>query len=153
MIEIVEGLPDNVVGLVVKGRLTKGDCAEILLPRLRKAREWHYKLRLYYEIRSRFPGAAWDEIDLGLEHLPHWERVAVVTDAACIRHAIQALRLLIPAEIRVFTTSETPEGLAWITDTPLRKRPLVAAPALGARSGRSFRPPVQYLHRDLQRAS
>ena len=153
MIEIVQGLPDNVVGLVVKGRLTRSDCAEILLPRLRKAREWHYKLRLYYEIRSRFPGAAWEEIDLGFEHLPQWERVAVVTDAASIRHAIQALRLLIPAEIRVFATSETPEGLAWITDAPVKKRPAIAAPALAARPTRAFRPPVQYLHRDMQRTS
>jgi hypothetical protein len=153
MIEIIEGLPDTVVGLVVKGRLTRGDCSEILIPRLKKAREWHYKLRLYYEIRSRFPGAAWDEIDLGLEHLPQWERVAVVTDLACIRHAIQALRLLIPGEIRAFATSQTPEGLAWITDSPAHKRPLVTAPALGARSGRrSFRPPVQYLHRDFHQS-
>ncbi|MGH7038235.1 MAG: STAS/SEC14 domain-containing protein [Stellaceae bacterium] len=147
MIEIVEGLPDTVVGLVVKGRLTRNDCTEILLPRLKKAREWHYKLRLYYEIRSRFPGAAWDEIDLGFEHLPQWERVAIVTDLACIRHAIQALRLLIPGEIRAFATSQTPEGLAWITDTPVKKRPLAALPAIPARTGsRSFRPPGQYLH-------
>jgi hypothetical protein len=151
MIEIIQGLPDNVVGIVVKGRLTKSDCTEILLPRLKKSLEWHYKLRLYYEIRSRFPGAAWDEIDLGLEHLPQWERVAVVTDVACIRHAIQALRLLIPGEIRAFATSQTPEGLAWITDTPVHKRPLVAVPAVSPLNGRgrSFRPPVQYLHRDL----
>ncbi len=153
MIEIVQGLPDNVVGLMIKGRLTRSDCTEILIPRLGKAREWHYKLRLYYEIRSRFPGAAWEEIDLGFERLPQWERVAIVTDAASIRHAIQALRLLIPAEIRVFATSETPEGLAWITDAPLPRRPPVGAPALAARPGRAFRPPVQYLHRDLQRTS
>ena len=147
MIEIIEGLPDNVVGLVVKGRLTRTDCAGVLLPRLKKAREWHYRLRLYYEIRSRFPGAAWEAIDLGFEHLPQWERVAVVTDAASIRHAIQALRLLIPAEIEVFATSQTPEGLAWITGTPAKKRPLAALPALPARSGRrAFRPPEQYLH-------
>ena len=153
MIEIIEGLPENVVGIVVKGRLTKSDCSEILIPRLKKAREWHYKLRLYYEIRSRFPGAAWDEIDLGFEHLPQWERVAVVTDLACIRHAIQALRLLMPGEIRAFATSQTPEGLAWITDTPVKKRPFVPAAAVGslARGRRSFRPPVQYLHRNFHR--
>jgi hypothetical protein len=151
MIEIVEGLPDNVVGLVVKGRLTRNDCAEILLPRLQKAREWHYKLRLYYEIRSRFPGAGWEEIDLGFAHLPQWDRVALVTDVAWIKHTVQALRLLIPGEIRVFASSQTPEGLAWITDTTVRKRPPSAVPAVGA--GRAFRPPVQYLHRGLYRAS
>jgi hypothetical protein len=151
MIEIVEGLPDNVVGIIVKGRLTRHDCSEILLPRLQKSREWHYKLRLYYEIRARFPGAAWEEIDLGIEHLPQWERVAIVTDVAWIKHTVQALRLLIPGEIRVFATSQTPEGLAWITDAARPKRPLLAVPAMPPpnRGSRSFRPPVQYLHRAL----
>jgi hypothetical protein len=62
MIEIVEGLPDNVVGLVVKGWLTNDDCAGILLLRLRKAQDvgsccnpmlpgvrWSWR-----------PGAVWD---------------------------------------------------------------------------------------------
>src|ERR1700719_693205 len=79
MIELVEGLPDNVVGLVVKGRVTKKDCSEVLVPAVEKALEWHQKLRLYYEIRSRYPGAAWEEINLGNEHGPVWERVAVVS--------------------------------------------------------------------------
>jgi hypothetical protein len=52
MIEIIEGLPDNVVGIIVKGRLSKKDCAEILVPKLKKSLDWHYKLRLYYEIRA-----------------------------------------------------------------------------------------------------
>jgi hypothetical protein len=58
---------------------------------------------------------------------------------------------LIPAEIRVFATSQTAKALDWITDAAVRKRPPVAAPAIGVVSGRSrpFRPPVQYLHRAL----
>ena len=30
MIQIVEGLPDNVVGIVAKGRVTNEDCNKIL---------------------------------------------------------------------------------------------------------------------------
>lgn len=151
MIEIVEGLPDNVVGVVVKGRVTKKDCADVFLPALEKALSWHHKLHLYYEIRSRYPGAAWEEISLGAEHGPVWERVAVVTDVAWIRHTVRALRLLIPSDIRVFATSQVPEGLSWVTGAPLRRRRLVPAPAAQSRSweNRSFRPPQQYLDRML----
>ena len=150
MIEILDGLPDNVVGIVAKGRVTKTDCVEVLLPAIDRAREWHHRLRLYYELRSRYPGAAWEEITLAAEGGgPHWERVAIVTDAAWVRHTIQAVRLLIPSEIRVFATSQTPEGLAWITGAPaLRKQP--RAPLAGTAhprgAGRVFVPPVQYLH-------
>ena len=157
MIEIIEGLPENVVGLVVKGRLTQKDCAEVLVPRLRRALEWHYKLRLYYEIRSRFPGAAWEAIDLGLEQGPQWERVAIVTDVASVRHTVQALRLLLPSEIQVFETARMPQGLAWITAPHGLRATAAAAPARRRRSGLSlpivpataehpsFRPATQYL--------
>jgi len=62
MIEIIKGLPDNIVGIVVKGRVTKKDCSDVLLPALEKSLVWHHKLRLYYEIRSRYPGAAWEDL-------------------------------------------------------------------------------------------
>jgi SpoIIAA-like len=157
MIEIIEGLPDNVVGIIVKGRLTKTDCAEILIPKLKKALDWHYKLRLYYEIRSRFPGAAWEAIDLGLDHVA-WERVAIVTDVAWVRHTVQALRLLIPGDVQVFETSRMAQGLAWITardsrqpheaGMPRRRRRLeVSLPtAAGHADSLSFRPASQYLN-------
>lgn len=148
MIEIIEGLPDNVVGLVVKGRVTKLDCSDILLPAIEKARLWHHKLRLYYEMRTRYPGAAWEEITLGGEHGPIWERVAVVSDVAWIRHTVTALRMLIPSEIRVFGTTQIPEGLAWVTAGAVRRRRLTPAPTLAA-DMRAFRPPVQYLHQSL----
>ena len=151
MIEIVEGLPDNVLGVVVKGRVTKKDCSDVFLPALEKALQWHHKLHLYYEIRSRYPGAAWEEINLGIGQAPVWERVAVVTDVAWIRHTVQALRLLIPSDIRVFATSQIPEGLAWVTGTWTPKPRLVSE--LGSNfqtgAGRSFRPSPQYLHRAL----
>ena len=143
MIEIIEGLPQNVVGVIAKGRVTRKDCADSLLPAIERALEWHHKLRLYYEIRSRYPGAAWEEITLAGEHAPLWERVAIVTDVAWVRHTVQAVRLLIPSETRVFATTQIPEGLAWITEAAAKAR----RPQAGPRTGeRAFQPPVQYLH-------
>jgi SpoIIAA-like len=163
MIEIIEGLPDNVVGIIVKGRLTKTDCSEILVPKLKKALDWHYKLRLYYEIRSRFPGAAWESIDLGLDHVA-WERIAIVTDVAWVRHTVQALRLLLPGDVQVFETSRMAQGLAWITardsrepraaDAPGRRRRLDLALPTAAEDAESlsFRPAPQYLNPRQARA-
>jgi hypothetical protein len=146
MIEIIEGLPENVVGLVVKGRMTKADCSEVLVPAIETALEWHHRLRLYYEIRSRYPGAAWEDITLANMHGPLWERIAVVTDVALVRHALQAVRLLVPSEMRVFTTIQIPEGLAWITDTPAKRQRTAPAPSLRSGGARAVQPPVQYLH-------
>jgi hypothetical protein len=156
MIEIIKGLPDNVVGIVVSGRMTQKDCAAVLVPAIERSRTWHYRLRLYYEIRSRYPGALWDDIDLGLEYAPLWERVAVVTDVAAVRQTITALRVLLPGEIRVFALSQVPEGLAWIIagdparagqkgghTFPRRRLSLLTNSRTG--ESRALRPPAQYI--------
>ena len=80
MLELIDGLPANVVGITVSGRLTKQDCEDLLVPAMQRSLRRHEKIRLYYELNSRFPGAAWDELDLGLEHATRCERVAIVTD-------------------------------------------------------------------------
>jgi hypothetical protein len=118
MIEIVEGLPKNVVGFAVSGRLTMDDCREVLVPAVAKSLKRHEKIRLYYELNSRFPGASWDDLDFGLEHFSRCERVAIVTDIGWVRLTVKALRFLIPSEIRVFTTLEVDEGRDWIRARP-----------------------------------
>ena len=115
MLEIIEGLPRNVVGVAAKGRVTMQDCRDVLMPAIKKSRRRHDKIRLYYELNSRFPGAAWDDLNVGIEHVPLCERVAIVTDVGWIRYTVKALRFLISGEIRVFPTVQASEGRAWIT--------------------------------------
>jgi SpoIIAA-like len=118
VIELVGELPKNVVGISVRGRLTIEDCRDLLMPAMRKSLKYHDKVRLYYELGSRFPGAAWDDLDLGLEHFSRCERVAIVTDTSWVRHAVKAVRFLIPSEIRVFSTIEAEVARAWIIAAP-----------------------------------
>ena len=110
MIELIEDLPRNVVGISVRGRVTKQECHEILTPAVRESLKWREKSRLYYELGSRFPGAGWDDLDLGFEHASRCERIAIVTDIAWVKLTVKAIRFLIPGEIRVFTTIEAPRG-------------------------------------------
>src|ERR1700686_4172938 len=99
----------------------------------------HTKPRLYYEIGCRFPGAGWEDLEIGLDRLPQWERIAVVTDTAWVRQTVNALRFLLASEVRVFTSFEAAEGRAWIASVygpaetggaPVLIAPLRAPPAL-----------------------
>ena len=114
MIEIIKELPDNVVGIVARGRVTNEECDNVLRPAMEASLKRHRKIRLYYEVGSRFPGAGWADLDLAIDHLPQWERVAVVTNTGWVRQTVNALRFLIASEIRVFTMLEAEEGRAWI---------------------------------------
>jgi SpoIIAA-like len=114
MIELIEGLPNNVVGISVTGRVTKEECRDILAPAVQKSLRWRDNIRLYYELGSRFPGSGWDDLDLGFEHASRCERIAIVTDIAWVRLTVKAIRFLIPGAIRVFATIEAPQARAWI---------------------------------------
>jgi len=131
MIEIIKELPDNVVGIVATGRVTNEECDDVLRPAMEASLKRHGKIRLYYEIGSRFPGAGWGDLDIAIDHLPQWERIAVVTDTGWVRHTVNALRFLIASEVRVFTRLDAEEGRAWIASpspglTPIGQTPIAA---------------------------
>ena len=112
MLRVIDGLPDNVVGLVAKGPVTAEECDRVLTSIVNSLQ--HDKARLYYEIGSRVPDKRWDDLSIGVERIPQWARVALVTDIGWIRQSVKALGFLLGGEIRVFTTSEAGDGLAWI---------------------------------------
>ena len=140
MIEIIEGLPNNVVGIAVTGRVTKQDCYDVLIPAMEDSLKAHDKIRLYYELNSRFPGAAWDDLNVGIEYAPPCERVAIVTDVGWIRYTVKALRFLIPGEIQVFATVRASEGRAWIAAAPESPSSAEASAPARRRLPRSRRP-------------
>jgi hypothetical protein len=112
MIELIHGLPRNVVGITTRGRVTREDWDDVLLPAMEEALRQHEKVRLYYEIASRYPGAGWDALDLPTDRL---ERIAVVSDTAWVKWVANALCFLIESDVRIFTKEEEEEGRTWIT--------------------------------------
>jgi hypothetical protein len=121
MIENIEGFPDNVVALAAKGQVTKKDYQQVVIPLVESALKRHSKIRLYYEIGSQFsgfdPGAMWEDLKVGVEHLTRWERMALVTDVDWIRHVVNAFRFIMPGQLRVFATAQTAEARAWLLGT------------------------------------
>jgi SpoIIAA-like len=120
MIENIEDFPDNVVALMAKGQVTKKDYEQVVIPKVEASLQRHAKIRLYYELGPQFsgfdPGAAWEDLKVGVEHLTRWERIAVVTDVDWMRHTFNAFRFLMPGKLRVFGTAQTSEARSWIAD-------------------------------------
>jgi hypothetical protein len=129
MIELIKELPDNVIGIIARGRVTNEECDNVLKPAMERSLKRHGRVRLYYEIGSRFPGAGWGDLDVAIDHLPQWERIAVVTDTGWVRQTVNALRFLLASEVRVFTTLEAQEGRDWIAASGEPVTPLDAATA------------------------
>ena len=118
MIEIIEGFPESVVGCSAKGRVTRKDYAEVLIPAVEAAFRHQGRVRCYYELGRDFvgfdAGALWEDARIGVEHWSRWERICVVTDVDWIHAAVNVLGFLLPGAVRLFPTNQTAAARAWI---------------------------------------
>ena len=53
---------------------------------------------------------------VGVDHLNHFERIAVVTDVGWLRNLAHGVGQAIPGELRVFAVDELPEASDWIAE-------------------------------------
>jgi hypothetical protein len=117
MIEVLEDLPEGVVGVEAVGEVTASDYETVLIPVFEAARREHEQVRVVFVAGERFtgfaPGALWDDTKYGFTHLKGWGRVALVTDIDWMRRLTHAFSWLAPSGMQVFATSELEAAKAW----------------------------------------
>ena len=120
MIELIEGLPDGVVGLEAVGEVKSGDYKASAAPAVERALEGHPKICLIHVLDDRFTGytagGAWQDALLGLAHPRSFERIAVVTDSESIRRLVALAGWSIPGELRLFPNREREQAEAWASE-------------------------------------
>ncbi len=120
MIELIEGLPDAVVGLEAVGKVESADYKAIAAPEVTRALERHPQIRLIHVLDDRFTGytagGAWQDALLGLAHPRSFERIAVVTDSESIRRLVKLAGWSIPGELTLFPNREREQAEAWASE-------------------------------------
>lgn len=116
MIELMQGLPDGVVGIEAVGKVTSDDY-DAVTPAIERALAAHEKIRLIHVLGERFTGFAaggmWEDGKLGLSHVSSFERIAVVTDRESVRTLVKAGGWSVPGEMRQFSNAELDKAVAW----------------------------------------
>jgi hypothetical protein len=119
MMEIITGLPDNVVGVAAGGKVTGADYDDVLITAIQAKLAKYKKIRLLYHLRPDFTGftpeAIWDDAKIGLWHMTEFERVAFVTDVDWVRTTVKLLRFVVPCPMKIFANRDLAEARAWIT--------------------------------------
>ena len=119
MIELIEGLPDSVVGMEAVGEVESADY-ETIAAEVERALERHAKIRLIHVLDDRFTGytagGAWQDALLGLAHPRSFERIAVVTDSESIRRLVKLAGWSIPGQLRLFPNREREQAEAWASE-------------------------------------
>ena len=118
MIELIAGLPDNVVGVDAKGTVTAEDYEKILIPAVEAALKRHAKIRMIYlmggEFRNFTPGAMFDDAKMGMQHLKAYEKIAFVTDVEWMLNAVKVFSVMIPCPVQTFGNDKLAEAKDWL---------------------------------------
>ncbi len=118
MLQTIEGLPPDVLGIEASGKVTHEDYRDILIPRA-EALMRQGPIKMLYVVGADFsayePAALWDDGAFGVKHWHDFRRVAVVADVGWIRAAIGLFRPIFPCEVKLFALSELDSARQWIS--------------------------------------
>lgn len=120
MLELLNDLPAGTLGFRCSGRLSGDDVEQIAAPAIREAVAEYQRVKALLQFEPEFEGftvaAAWDDAGLGLRYWDGFERVAVVTDLAWMRHGLRALAVLLPCPLRLFPLAEEANARRWLSE-------------------------------------
>ncbi|MCO6383911.1 STAS/SEC14 domain-containing protein [Oceanicola sp. 502str15] len=117
---LLPDFPPDVLAVTGQGTIDASAYEDVLRPALNDKLRRHADIRLLYILDESFEGftagAAVSDARLGMSHLHDFSRIAVVTDAGWVSHAVRLFAPLIAAPLRVFTLSQRRAEETWITE-------------------------------------
>jgi len=118
MFEFMKDAPVGVVGITAKGTVQKQDYENVLIPLMQEKLAAKEKVRVLMVFGPEFTGytagAMWEDSKFGFAHLRDFEKIAVVTDTAWLRHAVELFAPFIQCPMRVFAVNEAATAKNWV---------------------------------------
>ena len=117
MFTYIDGLPDDVLGMVASGPITHEDYVA-LEPRVAAMREKGPIKALYVvedDVSEFSPQAFWDDQVFTVKHWRDFSHFAVVTDLTWARIMARLIAPILHARTKVFAKAEMDAAKAWIT--------------------------------------
>jgi hypothetical protein len=116
MIEEMSNLPSGVIGFETAGTIRAEDYRDVVLPALERAAaggEVRF-LIVMREFKGMTPGALWEDLKVGIEHLRAWKRIALVTDIDWVTQMTKLFGWMTPGEVKHFPLAEQASAIEWV---------------------------------------
>lgn len=118
MLQFLNNLPENTVGLEVEGEVTKDQYDSVVVPKMeelaKRQGEINYLIILKSGIDSFTAGVWWDDFKMAIKHFNKWKKVAIVSDQSTVRTVTNLFGFTFPGEHRLFQTSQLEEAKSWL---------------------------------------
>lgn len=118
MIELINELPNNVVGFKATGQVSKADYENVVVPAVDALAEStgkiNFLLELDTDISNYTSGAAFDDMMVGFKHFTQWNKIAIVSDQKGVEKVTNALDAVVPGKAKGFPKSKIDEAKSWV---------------------------------------
>ncbi len=118
MLQLIEGLPENVVGIRAVQQVTKDDYEKIVFPALESVHKKFKKMNLLMVLETSVanytPGAWVDDLKAGLKYFSNWHKIAIVSDQKMVQVITDAVSVVMPGECKGFSLAELPTAQLWV---------------------------------------
>lgn len=118
MIEIIKDLPSGVVGIASRGKISKEEYADIVIPAIQSELRNHDKVNILFLMDDHAGmdmSALWQDFSFGIKHWNDFDRIAFVSDVGWVRNMATAFGWMVPADIKMFHGDEVNKARAWVS--------------------------------------
>ncbi|WP_406655646.1 STAS/SEC14 domain-containing protein [Methanolobus sp. ZRKC2] len=120
MIEVMEGLPDKVVGAHFSGVVKEEEYNKVLVPAIVDEVKKYGKVRLLYDVGPDFEkitrGAVLEDMKLAVDNFNSVEKIAVVSDVDWMVDAVEMFKHIMPGKVKAYGNEELSEAETWISE-------------------------------------
>ena len=120
MLQLMNDLPENTIGISAERKVTGKDYETILIPAVEKKFKTQKKIRMLYQLGNDFSGfdlsAMADDAKIGMKYLSAREGIAFVSDHHLINTFVKFFGYLVPFEVRIFKNTELEKAKKWIAE-------------------------------------
>jgi hypothetical protein len=118
MLQLIEDLPETVVGVRAVNQVSEDDYKQVVLPALEAAHKKFEKISLLLVLETsvtNYTIGAWiNDIKAGLKYFTDWHKIAIVSDEKMVQKVTDAVNFLMPGESRGFALADLPMAKLWV---------------------------------------
>jgi hypothetical protein len=119
MLQLLEDLPETVVGLRAVSEVTEEDYKQVVLPALETVHKKFGKLSLIIVLETSVtnytPGAWLNDLKAGLKYFTDWDKIAIVSDEKMVQIVTDAVSYIMPGECKGFPMADLATAKLWVS--------------------------------------
>lgn len=119
MIQFIDALPENVIGIRLVGEITKEQYDTVYAKvegQATKNDEINYLVVVDTTVGNIKAGVWWDDFKLAIKHFGQWHKLAIVSDDSTISKITETWGGIYPGESKAFSTVNIDEAVHWVSN-------------------------------------